>query len=107
MAVIQGVEAQQAAAQGGGENTQRGEFPNHGGTHEERHDRGGDAGGQTVDAVSEVHGVDAAHDDEGGKDQIHDPVHRQRHIDEGDVEIVGQEALIPHQAQEHHRRQKL
>ena len=107
MAVIQGVKAQQAAAQGGGENTQRGKFPDHSGTHEERHDHSGDAGGQTVDAIGEVHGVDAAHDDEGGKDQIHDPVHRQRHVDKGDIEIVGQKALIPHQAQEHHRRKKL
>ena len=107
MAVIQGVKAHQTAAQGGGENSQRSEFPDHSGAHEERHDHSGDAGGQTVDAIGEVHGVDAAHDDEGGEDQIHDPVHCQRHVDKGDIEIVGQEALIPHQAQEHHRRQKL
>ena len=48
--------------------------PEDAGYGEERHHHKGDAGSQAVDAVGQVHGVDAAHDDEGREDQIHDPV---------------------------------
>ena len=36
----------------------------------------GDAGGQAVDAVGQVHSVDSAHNDKGRKNQVHQPVQR-------------------------------
>ena len=107
MVVIEGEEAQQAAAQRTGEDAQRGHLPEDRRHQEKEHHHRRHAGGKAVDAVGEVHGVDAAHNDESRKHKVHDPVYRHRHVDKGNVEVIGQQSLIPHQAQEHHRRQKL
>ena len=81
--------------------------PEDAGYGEERHHHKGDAGSQPVDAVGQIHSVDAAHNDEGREDQIHDPVDGKAHVQEGDIQVVGQQALVPHQHQEHHRRRQL
>ena len=73
----------------------------------EQHHHKGDAAGKAVDAVGQVHGVDAAHNHEGGEHQIQDPVDLQAHIQEWNVQLVAQQALIPHQTQKHHRRRQL
>ena len=74
---------------------------------EEHHHHKGDAGGQAVDTVGQVHRIDAAHDDEGREDQVHHPVDGEADIGKGDIQVIGQQALIPHQHQEHHRRGQL
>ncbi|CAN4025041.1 Large polyvalent protein associated domain-containing protein, partial [Dysosmobacter welbionis] len=71
--------------------------PEDAGYGEERHHHKGDAGSQPVDAVGQIHSVDAAHNDEGREDQIHDPVDGKAHVQEGDIQVVGQQALVPHQ----------
>ena len=77
------------------------------GDRKENHDHKGDAAGQAVDAVRQVHSVDAAHDDEGREHQIHDPVDGDGGVEEWDVQLVGQQLLIAHQAQKHHGRRQL
>ena len=71
------------------------------------HHHKGHASGQAVDAVGQVHRVDAAHDDKGRKDQIHDPVQGEGHPEEGHIQLVGHQPLIAHQAQKQDRRRQL
>ena len=97
----------QAAGEGRGEQRQIQHLPADSRDREKGHDHKGDAARKTVDAVREVHGVDAAHDDKGRKHQIHDPVDLQGDPHKGNIQKVGQKALIAHEAEEHHRRQQL
>src|SRR5699024_6116118 len=67
---------------------------------EEHHYRDGDAGGKAVDAVGEVHRIDAAHHHEHGKEDVKEGMNLEPHIHEGDVQVTGKDALLVKQIQE-------
>ncbi|MPN07308.1 hypothetical protein SDC9_154574 [bioreactor metagenome] len=69
-----------------------------GGPGKKHHHHKGDAGGQPVDSVRQVHGIDAANDDKRRKGQIHHPVQLQRYVRKGDIKAVAQKALVAHDA---------
>lgn len=98
----------QAAQHGGGKRAQLGEAgPDDGHDREENGHGNGDTGAETVQPVGDVDGVDGAHDDEGGEDKVHRPRQHHMGVPEGDIQIGTQHPLVPHEAQERHRRRQL
>ena len=83
-------EAQEAADQRGGEDGQLRLLDADGRHQEEDHDRDGDAGGQAVDAVGQIHCVDAAHDHKDREGNVDPDGDLADDIREGDPEIAAQ-----------------
>ena len=67
---------------------------------EEDHDRDGHAARKAVDAVGEVHGVDAADDDEGSKDHIDRRRDLEIEVPERDIEVAAEVAALFEHEQE-------
>ena len=98
----------QAAQHGGGKRAQLGEAgPDDGHGRKENGHGDGDAGAETVQPVGDVDGVDGAHDDEGGEDEVHRPRQHHMGVPEGDIQVGTQHPLVPHEAQERHGRRQL
>ena len=93
-------ETRQAARDGRGEQGQRRAAIDIGGRGEEDHDRDGHAAGKTVDAVRQVHSVDAADNDEGRKDHIDRRRNFKIEVPERDIEVAGQIAAALQHKQE-------
>src|SRR5699024_1356259 len=100
-------EAQQAAGQGRREQGEGVAAPEIGRGGEEDHHRRRDAGGQAVDSVGQVDGIDAADDDKAGKNQIDRPGNGEADVQKRNIEIVGEAASPPEQPQEQQGRRQL
>ena len=85
-------EAAQSPQQGRGEDGKLRLLHGDGRHQEEDHHRHGDARGQTVDAVGEVHRVDGAHDDEDRKGDVDPDGDAEGEVGEGDPQGAGEVA---------------
>ena len=101
-------EPQQTAHQCAGEQPQLLEAgPDHRHHQEEQTHRHGHTAAQSIQTVRDIHGVDGAHDHKGREHQIHDPRQHDVGVPEGNIQVGAQHPLVPHQAQECHRRRQL
>ena len=90
------------------EDAQLGKLLPHNAHHrEENRHRNGDAGGQAVQPVGDVHRVHRTHDDKGRQDHVHHPVQHHIGVEKRDVQVGAQMSLIAQQAQKGHRRRQL
>ena len=92
-------EGQQPSQQRPGEQSQLPDAPHHRHRRIKQRHRNRYRGGETIQAISNIHRIHRPHNDEGGDDHIHRPAQGQIHVQEGDVQVGGDLSLEAHQHQ--------
>ena len=100
-------EGAQPSKQGGGKDAQFIPGPEASRRREEQRHRHGHPGGQTVDSVGDIHRVYRPHHHKRRKHHVQRPGDQKGHVEKGDVERIGQVAVVAHEHGKQYGRRQL